>query len=376
MTLSARESPAQPPKPYEILHILGTAGQAGTGISRMVKVLAAHLDPSEFRVSACFLAGPGPWIGRLTAAGVTTWRLPWSRPRDLPGAIRFWRLLRSHRPDLVHCHFGGRAVWRLARWTSGAPLVVHAHGRVRHELDFEPVIRRLRDADAVIATSHAVAAFVDASSVRVIHPPLAMPPAPTHPESSVVGAAGRLVPIKGYDNLIRAFAGLCRIRPGVRLEIAGEGPWRTALEAEVHRLGLDSVVTFLGWVDHLPMVMRRWSVFVQPAMEEALGITVLEAMASGLPVVASDVGGLPEIVEPGVTGMLVRRGDEGALISAMDSLLGNDSLRVTLGRAARERAREFGQARFAEQVASVYRSLIAPPDPCSDPSSGQPSHPT
>jgi glycosyltransferase involved in cell wall biosynthesis len=353
---------AVPGAPREVLHVLGTAERAGAGIADMVRVLAERLDPSEYRVSACFLGTPGPWTTSLRRAGVDTWHLPWRPPWDLKGAARVWRFLRGRPTDLVHCHFGGRSVRGLLRWGTGAPLVVHAHGRVRHEGDFEPVPLVLRDANLVIATSRAVADFVVAPEVRVVYPSVTMPDPTAPPVSTerVVGAAGRLVPIKGFDRLIQAFARVHAAHPDVRLEIAGEGPSSNALQAEVSRLGLSGAVEFLGWVDRLPEAMRGWTVFAQPSMEEAFGITVLQAMACGLPVVASDVGGLPELVDPGTTGLMVPPGDVGALAEALQTLLRDAPRREAAGSAGKERARAFGEDRFATEVASIYRALLTP----------------
>lgn len=340
--------------------MLGTAGVDGTGISNMVRVLAQRLDPAEFSLAACFLGAGGPWLARLHAAGVAAVAVPWSRPRDVAGALRFWRFLRSQRVDVLHVHYGGRSVRRLARFATGAALVVHAHGRVRHEGDYRPIPLKLTDADAVIATSRAVAEVVQARNVRVVYPGVPACGATAERDPWTVGAAGRLVSIKGCDRLIAAFARLRALHPRAMLEIAGDGSSRYDLERQAEHLGLGDAVRFLGWVDDLTPLMARWSVFVQPSLEEALGITVLQAMASGLPVVASDVGGMPELIENGVTGVLVPAGNVPALASAIDDLLRNPGRRAAVGTAACLRAAWFSEGRFKDGVAAVYRGLPLP----------------
>lgn len=344
-----------------VLHVLGTADDSGTGISNMVRTLAAHLDPADFKLVACFLGGAGPWTERLQASGVTAYRLPWSSPLDLAGAWRLWSFLRGQGIDLVHLHYGGRSVRKLVKLATGAPLVVHVHGRVRSEHDYRPVVLPIPEADAVIATSRAAATIVQAKTVRVVYPGVpgvaAMSSPGARDDGLVVGAAGRLVPIKGYDRLLDAFGRLRHLQPRARLEIAGDGPSRAELERKSVQLGIQDAVHFLGWQEDLAKVMAGWAVFVQPSLEEAFGITVLQAMASGLPVIASEVGGLPEIVDPGVTGLLVPPGDVPALTHAMNELLGDPSRQRSLGAAALRVAAQFGEDRFAADVAAVYREL-------------------
>jgi glycosyltransferase involved in cell wall biosynthesis len=351
-----------PSKRCHVLHVLGTAEAAGTGIAGMVRQLSQHLDADEFAVSACFLGSEGPWLATLRAAGVEANHTPWVNPLDLSGAAGFARLLRSRRVDLVHLHYGGRSVRLLARWATGAPLVVHAHGRVRNELDYRPRPVHLPDVDAVIATSRAVAEAVRARRVSVVYPGIASQACTGIGDDLRIGAAGRLVPIKGYETLVAAFASIVPRHPGLRLEIAGEGPTRPSLEAQAADLGVSHDVDFTGWAADLPQSMSRWSVFVQPSREEALGITVLEAMACGLPVVASDVGGLPEVVEQGRTGFLVPPADVGALATALERLIADPALRASLGEAGRVRSADFSDARFARQVEAIYREVLASRD--------------
>jgi len=344
--------------PAHVLHILGTAEPAGASIAGMVRTLARYLDPSDYRLDACFLGQAGPWTAALNAAGISAYEVPWRSPLDIGGAYRFMRFLRSRRIDLLHVHYGGRSVRTLARAVTGAPLVMHLHGRVRNESDYRPVHLRLSDVDMVIATSRAVADVVKADRVRVVYPgvPIAEPSASSEPWT--IGAAGRLVPIKGYDRLLEAFVALLARHPEARLEIAGEGPSRMDLERQARALGIGEAVTFLGWSDDLPAVMARWSLFVQPSLEEALGITALQAMAAGLPVVASDVGGLPEIIEPGVTGVLVPPADVPALTAALAELLQQPERCKRLGEAAWWQAHQFSEPRFAAGIADVYRELL------------------
>jgi glycosyltransferase involved in cell wall biosynthesis len=324
----------------------------------MVRTLAARLDPAEFRMTACFLGEHGPWSDALRRAGVQVLEAKWPKPIDPAGACRFWSASRSHPVDVVHVHFGGRSVRHLARLATRARVLVHLHGRVRSESDTRLLDLRMDDVDAVIATSRAVANVVRAGRVRIVYPGVQIPRGIAQSDSWTIGAAGRLVPLKGYDRLIESFAELQKIEPRARLEIAGDGPARLELERQARALVPDGSVTFLGWSDDLPAAMARWSVFAQPSLEEAFGITILQAMASGLPVVASAVGGIPELVEDGVSGLLLPPGDTPALTTALAALLRDPVHRTKLADAARDRARDFSEERFAAGVANVYREVV------------------
>src|SRR5207245_5777728 len=144
----------------------------------------------------------------------------------------------------------------------------------------------------------------------------------------IVGFSCLLGRLKGVDVLLRAAATL----PGLLVEVAGDGPERPGLEA------IDPSATFLGWQPRLDDLLARWDVFALPSREEAFGIAALEAMAAGRPVVATRVGGLPELIEDGLTGLLVPPDDPAALAAALARLAADPALRARMGQAARERA--------------------------------------
>jgi glycosyltransferase involved in cell wall biosynthesis len=354
-----------------VLHILGTAQLEGHAIARIVADLAAGLSPDRYEFEVWFLGGDGPLAGQFESHGVHARVLDWRRGmRDPVGAARFWRALRARRFALVHHHFGGRSVRWLARRASGAPLVVHLHERVRETAN--PVVRpiSLGDADAVIANSRAVAGIVRGAMPEVIYP--GVPPCPLRHERAakvpgdtiVIGTAGRLVPIKGTIHLLRAFAILRDEFPAVRVEIAGVGPERASLAQAAHSLGIADRVAFLGWQDDLAPAFARWDVFVQPSIEEGFGVAALEAMAAGLPTIATNAGGLPELVDDGRTGLLVPMADPDALARAIRTLVGDPSRRLAMGAAAHQRAVEcFPVGRMAASIAAVYDRLLgqAPP---------------
>jgi len=351
--------------PAAILHLLGTAQLEGSGIARIVAALASGLDPAKYHVHAWFLGPSGPLVEDLQAAGSTARSIEWWRGvRDPIGAYRFWRCLRNYDFAIVHQHFGARSIRRMIRLSSGARVVVHLHGRISEAISAGSVPVIVRGADVVIAASHAAALQIPALRPIVVHAGVHSPEEvdtanQASPATIVVGAACRLAPLKGLIDLIRAVASLHAEFPGLRLEIAGTGPQREELERELSRLGLAGRVRFLGWQRDLGPIFHNWDIFAMPSLDEGLPISTLEAMAEGLPVVATSVGGLPEAVEDGQTGYLVPASDVTALSGRLRLLILDPKRRRAMGAAGRERARaHFSADRMVAEIAAIYDSLV------------------
>jgi glycosyltransferase involved in cell wall biosynthesis len=180
------------------------------------------------------------------------------------------------------------------------------------------------------------------------------PGAPTASLRRLVTVA-RLRPEKGHDTLIDAAAAITRAVPGVTLTIVGEGPMREQLTARVASRGLEDRVLFAGHTDDVAATLRGHDVFVLPSRSEAFPNSVIEAMATGLPVVASDIGGIPELIEHGRNGLLVRPGDAGELARAVIELLRRQSFARALGRKARvDVLTRYPIDRMVEQFETLY----------------------
>lgn len=178
---------------------------------------------------------------------------------------------------------------------------------------------------------------------------------------TVVGVVGRMEMIKGMDYVIPAFAHLRAKMPRVRLLVVGEGSLRPHMMQQASEWGVTGAVE---WVDRqsqakLAALYDRIDVCWMPSRSEGFGLSALEAMARGCPVVVSDVGGLPELVQDGVSGRLVPIGDIEALSTATGELLEDEEAWQSLSDAARERAGEFSMARFASLVNSLYRKVLS-----------------
>jgi glycosyltransferase involved in cell wall biosynthesis len=342
-----------------VLHLLGSAMPAGTAQFRIVDALARGLDPDRYELHAYFLDGGGPLAGSLAERGVAVRSIAWSGARGPHGAYRFMRALRADRPQIVHRHVGSKSVSWVVRAATRARLVTSLYTSISESGPPLEVRELARASDAVIAVSRAVASAID-MPVDVVYPCAsvadAIPSAGRPP--SVLGIAARLAPIKGIRFAIEALAELHRGRPDLRLEIAGTGPDHARLTRLTESLDLASRVTFLGWQRNLPAVYGRWAVLVAPSLYEGLPLSVLEAMAAGLPVVATRAGGVPEAVEHGRTGLLVPPGDPRALAAACERLLADDRLRSAMGEAGRRRVAEhFTESRMTTSIATIYDEL-------------------
>jgi glycosyltransferase involved in cell wall biosynthesis len=245
---------------------------------------------------------------------------------------------------------------------TGAKIIAHFHS-YQNELLEPPVPVSVPGANAVIAVSRAVASLISHPRVHVVYPGVQ-----THREtcrplkcaSAVIGYAGRLAPIKGVRHLLRAFPAVLASAPDARLEIAGDGPERASLERESEALGISNAVRFLGWVEDIRPLLDRWDVYVHPALSEGAGIAILEAMAASLPVVATNVGGTPEIVQDAITGWLVPSGDMAAMGTRIRQLLSQPALRISMGAAARKRVEErFSATHMASEVRTIYEQVLA-----------------
>lgn len=354
-----------------ILHVLGTAQPAGTGAVRILASLAGALDRERYRLHAWFLLADGPLVRELQRAGVAAEFVPWlPSPRDPLGAWRFWRKLRREPFAIVHQHFGGPRVRWVVRRAGAAAIVLHLHGRVAETPLPTFITLPTRHADAVIAVSRAVAARAD-HPAQVIYPGVPVPDQPRPPIAAgelIVGTGGRLIALKAVTDLVQAFAALTADFPAARLEIAGSGPEEARILDLARRLDVADQVRLLGWQSDMVPLLARWSLYAQPSREEGFPIATLEAMAAGLPVVATDVGGTSELVTDGTTGRLVPAGDTGALAAALRELLAHPQQRARLGMNARQRVEQtFSAVRMAREIAEVYAACLAreprPPAP-------------
>ena len=308
--------------------------------------------------------------------------IPWTRVRcglDLSPrlAAGVTARVRAERPDLLHTHMvHADAYGSLAARLSHTPFVSTRHNDDRYLLGpFRHVDRRLMSGvTRIVAISDAVRRFhieagLPEAKLETIHyglDTLPANPSEVTPASSGIAttaplllAIGRLIEQKDHASLLDAFALVRRSTPEARLAILGWGPLEARLREQVAQLGLEDAVLLPGRVEPRDW-LERADVFVHTSRWEGFGIVLLEAMLASLPVVATSVSAIPEIVVDGQTGLLAPAGDAHAIAGQLSALLDDPARRRVLGEHGLQRAREeFSVAKMTERTMGVYARAVA-----------------
>jgi glycosyltransferase involved in cell wall biosynthesis len=355
-----------------VLHVAKASGISGS--ENHLLLLLPQLRARGWDVGFTLLhegeAGARELGERMTAAGVPveTVRLPFAAdPRSF---ARLLLLIRRRRPAIVHTHlvhadFHGLTAARLAG-VSVRVSTKHGFNPFRSSQLFARADRAVGElATEHVAISRGLARYLAAEEgfqeddFTVIHYGIEPGPEPEPYAGSAprLLCVGRLIPIKGHDVLLRAVAQARRVVRDLTLDIAGGGPREEELRAQVASLGLEAAVRFLGHVPAVPYADS--AIVVVPSLGEGFGMVALEAMERGRPVIASDVGGLPEIVAH-ETGVIVPSGDAHALAWAVAELATNLPRAAELGAAGRRRAlAEFRQERCTDRHDELYHAALA-----------------
>jgi len=362
------------PRPRILLLVtLAETGGAQMYVGSLASGLAGHLDV----VVAAY--GPGPLREVVQRAGATFVPLRNMRRevglRDLLALAELVVLMRRQRPDIVHASSSKAGVLgRLAGWLARIPIRIftvhgwafsaHAGARSRVYALAERLVRPLTTLTICVSESERDAGIAartcDAERSAVIRTGIDLASfATARPldETPRIVGVGRLREPKDPLTLVRALA---LLRGPFQATLVGSGPDEPEVEEEVRRMGLAASVLLAGERDDVPELLASSSVFVLSSRSEALPVSVLEAIAAGLPVVATRVGGVPELVVDGETGFLVPPADPAALAAALQRLLDEPELRARLGAAGRVRAEEhFALDSFVESHLDLYRRALA-----------------
>jgi len=307
--------------------------------------------------------------------------------QDLQAFFSLWRLMIREKPLIVHTHTSKPGI--LGRWAArmaGVPIIVHTpHGHVFYG-HFGPlasrfflVIERLTAAitDRMVALTegerkdYIAFSVCDPDRVVTIHSGveieryMAAEVNAEHKKKSlglntkglVVGTVGWLLPIKGPLYLLKAMERVWQSHPQIELVFVGKGQLEDKLRTEAFRMGVSEKVAFLGWRNDIPEIMQVLDIFVLPSLNEGMGRVLVEAMAAGRPIVASKVGGIPDLIEHGQNGLLVQPGDVRGLAMAIERLLANREMMVDMGKTGRTRARRYSVEKMVEKTDALYASL-------------------
>ncbi|MCC7418046.1 MAG: glycosyltransferase [Acidobacteria bacterium] len=342
------------------------------------QVLLTVLGLRERGHRAVLVAHPKGQLAARAAEGHDLIRLAPRAEMDLHAAWRLARIIRDLNPSVVHAHDPhavAAAALALSLSTAATGPALIASRRVAFHLQQNAFSRwKHRQVDCFIAASETIHATllhdgIDASRIVTVYEGIdvhriqAEPAANIHAElwlprhAPVVGAAGALSPEKGHRHLIDAAALVVREVPDARFVILGEGDLRLSLERQIKELGLDKHVLLPGFRPDVLAFLRAFDLFVMPSISEGLGTSLLDAMAAAKPTVASNTGGIPEVVIDGTTGFLVPPRDHHALARAIVRLLKDEELRARMGNAGFERVQAvFSAAQMVDRTLGVYRA--------------------
>lgn len=367
-------------EPTRILMLVDGIGPETGGGERMAIGLATALQGDDVQVTVCVTRSgtpPGSAREALEAAGVRVFALQRPGRLGLRGFGPLVRFIREERPHILHSHKFGSNVWGVLFGRAFRLPAIVAQEQTwsfqgqPHRVALDFMIGRLADSFVAVSTADRERMIrkerVPARKVTVIpnaHVPraegavgdlrgeLGLPL-----ESSIVGTAAVLRPQKALDVLVEAFAGLGE-RADTHLVIAGEGSQKEPLRVQADELGIGSRVHLIGRREDMGTLLSGFDIAAMSSDYEGTPLFALECMASGTPLVATDVGGLSDLIEGGVSGLLVPRRDPTAMTMALGALLTDPAKREQLSSEARTRSREFSIARIASRFEDLYESLL------------------
>jgi sugar transferase (PEP-CTERM/EpsH1 system associated) len=356
-----------------LLHKLGVGGME-VGVVKLANLLPRH----SVATSICSLM-PADGLTTRLAPEVPLYELTRRPGNDLRLVLQLAGVLRRARPDVLHTHSWATLCEGLvAARLAGVPVVVHGeHGT----LETRPRNRRIQRwawqrCDRVLSVSSRLAERMSAEMgfplerITTIRNGVDLPLFASadrgrgrralglDPAQLVIGTVGRLVPVKGHETLLHALAQLRDRGRSYQAVIVGDGILRAQLESRVRELGLGGAVHLAGHREQVADALAAMDLFVLPSISEGLSNTILEAMAAGLPVVATRVGGADELVSHGRTGLLVPSGDVDALARALDDVARCADTRAAMGAEGRRLAeREFSLEGMVANYERLYHAV-------------------
>jgi L-malate glycosyltransferase len=360
----------------QVLQVVLSLSPGGT--ERLVIELSKRLHAAH-GMHVCCLDAPGAWAEELTARGISVTALG-RRPGFSPAVGReIARIAAMHDATVLHCHQYSPFVYgTLVRFWRPMEVVFTEHGRFS---DAPPSLKRQianrllsRFPSRVFSVSndlrtHLTSEGFPQQKVQVIHNGIHMgtsvgPSARrearrrlgVEPQHVVIGSVARLDPVKDFPTMVRAFRDVHRVLAHARLVIIGDGPERETVSVTIAEAGLTDSVILAGHREDVPSLLPALDIYANSSIFEGVSLTILEAMAAALPVVATRVGGTPEVVVDGETGRLVPARDVRAMAEALLTIATDPGTAARMAASGRHRVeRHFSIERMVERYAAVYR---------------------
>jgi glycosyltransferase involved in cell wall biosynthesis len=368
------------PREIDVLHLIGTLSAGGA--ERNLYYLAPYMAAGRFRYGICCLVRRGDLAAEIEEAGVPVWELGFRKRYTLLTIWRLARLLRQMRVKVLHTHLHlPGLLGRVAGLMAGTPVMItHEHGKNLWKRWYHRLGERLLlpVTDLRIAVSQDILNLRVAmegtppSKICVVHN--AVDPVPFEASedlradkrkelglegSLVVGTVGRLVEAKAYDLFMEVARDVCSRRADARFLIVGEGPLGEDLKHLRDSYGLSDRVKFTGARADIPALVAAMDLYLVTSRREGLPLSLIEAMMSSKAIVATSVGGIPETLIQGQTGILASAGDRQALVEAVVSLADDPGRREALGAAARSVAvKRYSPAHIQHELEAIYSRLL------------------
>jgi glycosyltransferase involved in cell wall biosynthesis len=364
------------PRRIKVLHLITSLEVGGAQHGMLIGLPRFESDQYEHIV--CSIMDRMQMASQFRAAGIEVRSLGLRRKMDLGVALRLRTLLKELRPDILHTYLlHGNVLGRLIGRLVGVPVIINSERTIGQARRWGRLATRLTNplADAVEVNSEIggkaierdlgiprekielvrsgldLSAFESAANGDVLRSELGV----TNDQHLIV-YLGRLRPVKGVEYGIRAFATAHTQCPEIRMALVGEGDQRGYLESLVRELGIVDFVSFLGVRNDVPELFAAADSVLMPSLNEGFPRTAIEAMAAGKPVIATRVGGTPEAIVDGTTGLLVPPKDAEALSGAIVRLVNDAELQAKLGKAGRERAeKNYSVDKYISRLDEMYR---------------------
>lgn len=364
-----------------VVHIIGT--RIFGGAEAHILSLLLGLRKISGMETCLVVFHDSPLVAKARKENISVRLFDIPRKFDLLAFVRLVRFLKRYRPHIVHTH-GSKAnlLGRLAAKLAGVEFVVTTvHSFIEADMEMNRVKRALwgyldfslvRLSDKLITVSnqlreHFLSRGITPAKVATIYNGVdsnlylfnPRPDACQLSGSFIVGTVARLTREKGLENLLKAAKTVLTKYPEAHFTVVGDGPRREELESLGAELGIANKVNFVGHRDDVSEYWKAFTVFVLPSLLEGTPRVILEAMAVGCPVVASCVGGIPEIIEDGQTGILISSGNPEKLAQAIEELLGDSQKRQQLQINARDIIeKKFSLTIMTERTYQVYQALV------------------